>query len=367
MHTLIVSLHKGEDLLMIYIKHRKENEVSYRTEFCGIVELTTRCGQSIAEAVVQFYSRHELDLQRMVMLTSEDDSIVLGKPDAAAALLKQQIPHLKEQHCMIYGKDRALDDVWENVLLMRNVDSLLKALATVARRSATASPEVLARLAPRPPGDFEPKWLNRYRAMLTVQKYGLEGHGVHRTSKDCLAKHCLKWMGELQPVLQTLLKVLGWVVELDDRLERCDLTLMDGQEMANDTVEEQGDRYWSDKSEQIEKAGHNEWNWVDDDVSSFTSSVNTKLFNHFFYGSIYYRIECKAFDPETLRQNISYDYDGFGSTCIAALAQRYEAILRPQSMDAIILEYDDFKCMVKEQLQQRTISSFSDVVAATLG
>ena len=60
---------------------------------------------------------------------------------------------------------------------------------------------------------------------------------------------------------------------------------------------------------------------------------------------------------------ISFDY---GSSDVAVLAQKYQAILRPQSVDDIGSEYADLKYIVRHKLKQGTISAFSDMAAATL-
>ena len=74
--------------------------------------------------------------------------------------------------------------------------------------------------------------------------------------------------------------------------------------------------------------------------------------------------EWSALDIEALSSDISFEY---GSTDIATLAKKYEAILHhPHSMEAISSEYAEFKYIMKQKLKQGSISTFSDMVAATL-
>ena len=111
-HTLIVdestdiTVHK---MLVLYIKYREENEINYKTACTA---------HDIVQAITQFYSKHGLDLQRMVMLTSNGASVMLGKHNGVAALLKWQIPHLTEQYCMAHREDVGIDDAWKDVSLM---------------------------------------------------------------------------------------------------------------------------------------------------------------------------------------------------------------------------------------------------------
>ena len=129
--------------------------------------------------------------------------------------------------------------------------------------------------------------------------------------------------------------------------------MLDAYRLARAKVEKQRDQYWEDKMEQEE--------WNDDDLDFFTRLVADTLEAHFWEDS---SKEWSAFDIAALRSSVSSE---FGSENVAMLAQKYKAILRPQSVDAVKREYDDFKRMVKEKVEQGTISSFSDVVAATLG
>lgn len=77
-HTLIVdestdiTVHK---MLVLYIKYREAKDVNYKTEFGGIIQLKSCTAPAIVEAITQFYSKHELDMQRMVMLTSDGASV----------------------------------------------------------------------------------------------------------------------------------------------------------------------------------------------------------------------------------------------------------------------------------------------------
>ena len=95
-HTLIVdestdiTVHK---MLVLHIKYREENKVTHETVFGGIVQLTACTTRDIVQATTQFYTKHDLDMQRMVMLTSDGASVTLGKHKGVAALLKYHIYH----------------------------------------------------------------------------------------------------------------------------------------------------------------------------------------------------------------------------------------------------------------------------------
>lgn len=86
------------------------------------------------QAIIQFYDEHDPALQRMVILTSDGASVMLGIPNGVAALLKWQISHLTEQHCVAYREDFSIDDAWKAVPLMRDVETLLRTVYSIFLR-----------------------------------------------------------------------------------------------------------------------------------------------------------------------------------------------------------------------------------------
>lgn len=98
-HILIVeestdiTVHK---MLVLYIKFRKQIQVTYKTVFARIIQLAGCSAQHIADAIIKFYMDHRLNLQKMVMLTSEGASAMLGKHNGVTAILRRQILHLTE-------------------------------------------------------------------------------------------------------------------------------------------------------------------------------------------------------------------------------------------------------------------------------
>ena len=52
------------------------------------------------------------------MFTSDGASVMLGKNNGVAAILKREIPHLYEQHCVAHREDLAFEDAWKKLALM---------------------------------------------------------------------------------------------------------------------------------------------------------------------------------------------------------------------------------------------------------
>ena len=90
--------------------------------------------KNILDAITKFYADHALDMNKMVMFTSDGASVMLGRHKGAAALLKRQVPHLTEQHCVAHREDLGIDDAWK-VPIMKEVETLLRTVYSMFCRS----------------------------------------------------------------------------------------------------------------------------------------------------------------------------------------------------------------------------------------
>ena len=81
-HTLIVdestdiAVHK---VLVLYFKYCSPNSLVYKTVFGGIIQLLECHAQALEKAIKEFYFEHEIDLNRLVMLTSDGAAVMLGR------------------------------------------------------------------------------------------------------------------------------------------------------------------------------------------------------------------------------------------------------------------------------------------------
>ena len=73
-HTLIVdestdiTVHK---MLILYFKFRPVNSLFYKTVFGGIIQLSACDASALEAAITLYYTEHQLEMNRMVMITSE--------------------------------------------------------------------------------------------------------------------------------------------------------------------------------------------------------------------------------------------------------------------------------------------------------
>jgi len=133
-HTLVadestdVSVTK---MLILYAKFRPSNATIYKTVFAGILQLPTCDSTAITAAIQEFYATNNLDIQKMVMFTSDGASVMLGKNNGVAAQLRRDVSHLLEQHCVAHREELGIDDECKHVSLMKDIETLLYELSTL--------------------------------------------------------------------------------------------------------------------------------------------------------------------------------------------------------------------------------------------
>ena len=59
--------------------------------FGGIIQLSACHPQALEQAIKEFYNEHEIDINRFVMLTSDCATVMLGRWNGLAVLLKRTV------------------------------------------------------------------------------------------------------------------------------------------------------------------------------------------------------------------------------------------------------------------------------------
>ena len=72
----------------------------------------------------------------MVMLTSDGASVMLGKNNGVAEILRRSIPYLLEQHCIAHREDLGIEDACKHVSLMADIETFLRTVYTLFSRSS---------------------------------------------------------------------------------------------------------------------------------------------------------------------------------------------------------------------------------------
>ena len=61
---------------------------------------------------------------------------MLGRRNGVAALIRANVSHLTEQHCVAHREDLGINDAWGKVSLMKNIETLLRTVYTAFSRSS---------------------------------------------------------------------------------------------------------------------------------------------------------------------------------------------------------------------------------------
>lgn len=259
-HTLIadestdITVHK---MLVLYIKFREKDEVHHKTVFAGIIQLSGCSAQDIVDAIVKFYADHGLDLSKMVMLTSDGASVMLGKHKGVTALLKRQIPHLTEQHCVAHREDLGIDDACDDVPLMKEVETLLRTVYSMFSRSSVKKAKFteLADVLEVESLSFRPlnevRWLSRYYAVRALLKnYSvLTEYCRKEAANDPISKYCYRKLtdSKYRVALTVLGDVLEELAQLCASLQGSNLTVMDGHCLARARIQKLRSQYLGER------------------------------------------------------------------------------------------------------------------------
>ena len=140
-HTLTIDESNdisSNKMLILYIKYCTADDwrLMTKTVFAGILPLARCDSHSILEEIKKFYTTNNIDIQKMVMFTSDGAAVMLDKRNSVAKLLKNFVPHVIEQHCAAHREDLGIDDAWSKVFLIQDIETLVRTVYTMFRRSS---------------------------------------------------------------------------------------------------------------------------------------------------------------------------------------------------------------------------------------
>ena len=376
-HTLIVdestdiAVHK---VLVLYFKYRSPNSLVYKTVFGGIIQLTACHAQALEQAVKEFYNEHEIDLNRLVMLTSDGASVMLGRRNGLAALLKRSVPHLSEQHCVAHREDLALSASWKDNSSLKKLDVLLRTVYTLFSRSSVET-AALAELASVNEVDvlsFRPiqevRWLSRHFAVSAfvrnIDALVLFCEEQINECSDPICTYVLRCIQDPQYLLglYTLNDVLHELANLSKVLQRSALSPIEAHQLCVSKVRKLEAQYlgyntfWNDKAKQILTENED----IDTrQITRFIRSVCDHLHARFPSDEL----ECwSAFDPTALK-NCTFD---FGVAEVKKLCMKYKDLINATNDNLIIQQYNDFKFLMSEKLISGTITSLPEIADITI-
>ncbi|CAM2105716.1 unnamed protein product [Caretta caretta] len=227
--------------LILFFECRSINSADYKSSF-GLLRLQECDAVSKVSAIKEFYKKHQLDLMKMVMFTSDGASVMLGKLNGVAAQLKRDIPHLVQQHSVAHREDLGISDAWKEIKLIRDIKTLMRTVYTVfclsSRRKCKFQEIVDAyecqSVAFRPLNEV--RWLSRLFALRTIicNYNPLLEYFEQDKDTDPVSKYCHKKLNtmEYRITLEILNDVLSELASLSTLLQKRGLTPLEAFHLA---------------------------------------------------------------------------------------------------------------------------------------
>ena len=338
-HTLIVDESTDisvQKMLILYVKFRPVDTFVCKTVFMCVLKLTACDAISIVAAIKQFYADNQYDLHKMVMFTSDGASVMLGKNNGVAAILRRDIQHLSEQHCVAHREDLEIDDAWKHVSLMKDIETLLNTVYSMFSRSSVKQNkfEELAKITECDALAFRPlnevRWLSRHFAVTallrnydTLIQYCKEE--VSETN-DPVSKYCVQKLtdSQVRVALTALNDVLGELTSLCKFFQRSCLTTIDAFQFAKAKICKLRAQY-------LGETPH--WSSEVNAILSSVGETNTAAILRFIERVCNHMdarfpedelMEWKAFDQAAISSTTDFE---FGNDSVAKLVNKYTAFI----------------------------------------
>lgn len=379
-HCLIVddstdiSVHK---MLIIYIKYRFE--FNYKTVFVGIIQLNACDGKSIVESIKYFYKNMDLDLQKMVMLTSDGAALMLGAYNGVTALLTQEIYHLTAQHCVAHREDLGIDDAWTGIPVIAQIETLLRTVYTMFHRSSVKKHnfEEMATLMDCEVLMFRPlneiRWLSRHFAIIPlIRNYDvLIEYCKEKVDSsnvvDPIAKYCLTALKNNvnRITLIALNDVFTELTKLSKYLQKSVLSPMEAHQYCKSVITKLRSQYLGDTiywSEDVKKILEDEGN-NDMKISSGIIQFIEKLCHHLDKRFPDADMDLwNAFDQNAIVNTSDFNY---GNESLKKLILKYRHIIPDMDTKIILNEYKDLKYLFTEKFKSNG-RNFNDLLQLVL-
>ncbi|XP_070611776.1 zinc finger protein 862-like [Erythrolamprus reginae] len=381
-HTLIVDESTDVSItkmLVLYVKFRPCNATIYKTMFIGILQLSACNSTAITTAIKEFYAANNIDIQKMVMLTSDGASVMLGKNNGVAAQLRRDVSHLLEQHSVAHQEDLGIDDACKDIPLMRDIEALLRTVYGIFARS-TLKKQAFVELADIMEHESvafralnEVRWLSRHFALQALMRnipvlieYCKEQMEKHR---DPACKYCYKKLTNTQ--IRALLIVLDDVVcelaELNKLLQISNLTPIEAAQFVKARTSKLRLQYLGETAHWNEKAREYMQSNPDINMTAILKFIELLCFHLDSRFPDNELTDWNIFGTAALSKVTSFN---FGKTEIATLVGKFQhffdAFDEVDITSAVQKQYCDFRFLMSVKFKSGVMHSFDDVVQFAL-
>ncbi|CAM2096228.1 unnamed protein product [Caretta caretta] len=306
----------------------------------------------------------------MVMFTSDGASMMLDKLNDMAAPLKCDIPRLVQKHCIAHWEDLGISNIWKEVKLVRDIETLMRTIYMVfcwsSRRKCNVQEIMDASecesVAFRPLS--EACWLSRHFALLAIiHNYNpLLEYFEQDKDTDPVSKYCHKKLNtmEYQIILAVLNDILSELASQFTLLQKRGLTPLEAFHLARGKLNKIRRQYlgdsvlWSDKVKALLDMSSQENNEIDPSfIITFINILCAHLVDRFPEDEVH---EWSAFDCAAI---VKCDFN-FGIHEVKSLCSKYKDLLAEEIV--IVSQYNDFKFAVAERIKSQLVLSLPDMV-----
>ena len=121
--------------MIVYGRYLSAGEAT--TKFLGVVELFDGTATTIADALLQFCEKLELDTRRkLVGLGSDGKSVMLGRRGGVSALMEEKVPYLIANHCVAHRLALPCGLAADEIRYLKKFKSILDQLYRFYQNSA---------------------------------------------------------------------------------------------------------------------------------------------------------------------------------------------------------------------------------------
>ena len=195
------------------------------------------------------------------MFTTDGASVMLGKRNGVAAKLKENVPHLVQQHCVAHRENLCISDAWKEVKATREIETVVRTVYTLFSRSATKKSKFKEIIEASQNKSIafkainEVRWLSRHFAIKAIiTNYEPLIECFNQDEDDPISKFCLKKLTniEFQINLEFLSSILEELSALCQIFQRRELTSIDAFQFARAKISKMKEKYlgnmaWNNK------------------------------------------------------------------------------------------------------------------------
>ena len=114
--------------LILYVQYLSKNPVSPQVKFLKNIPLVGCDAESIASVIHSFFEEKGIDMNKLVMLTSDGAAVMLGWNNGVHIKLRVFCPHLLEFHCVAHRETLAVGQAYQSIRYFVQMEKTIRAI-----------------------------------------------------------------------------------------------------------------------------------------------------------------------------------------------------------------------------------------------